>query len=312
VIKSDTVRKKFLLILFWVAAIQTAASSSQPMAQPGVDPCLAKTLAERLRKGCIDHDSLVLVIPGFADLTRNGTQACQYTVYLIDPVRQGNVARKILAPIVHPTPDNEECRRFTGIRVRPARYSWPRLTSIANRAGEIITKAGYGSRSLAYVEDARIVIKVHNRRALEKLRALISRDAIVRRAVPVFVMMEGPEEIDPPITPPRDAYLLIFDSLAARHANADTVAFVVTTLPNGITVSDIVERSLRLSSPKDPRCSKWKIWFRGARKWADGRIEISVLEGDRDRLYSLWCTAAGCRMPDAPMYGARDYMTRVC
>lgn len=311
--KSAAVRKKTLLLLFCAAGIQTTASSRRAAAQdavPGVDGCLARTLAAQLRQGCITYDSLIRVIPGFADLTRNGTRACQYTVYLTDPVRYGDVARKILAPIVHPSPNDPECS-WTGIRVKPARYPWSRLTSIRDRASEIITKAGYSARSFARIEDARIVIQAHNHRALEKLRTLMRRDPIIRRAVPVFGMRDGPEEVDPPIAPPREAYILVLDSLAARYAGADTVAFDVRALPNGITVKDIVARSIRLSSPNDSRCSKWKVWIHGARKWADGRIEITVLEGDWDRLYDVSCTAAGCKMRHPPMYGG-DYMVRVC
>lgn len=316
--KSRVTRKNFLSILLCALGLHIAASSRQAAAQdavPGVDSCLYKTLAAQLRTGCITYDSLIHAIPGFADLTRNGNSACQYTVYLTDPVRHGDVARKILAPIVHPMPEDDECASFTGIRVKHARYSWPRLTSIRDRASEIIDKAHFQTdnkgRSFAVIKDARIVIEAHNRRALAKLRTMMNRDPIVRRAVPIFEMLEGPEELDPPITPPREAYLLVLDSLAARYANADTVAFIATRLPNGITVKDIVGRSLRLWSPNDRPCSKWKIWFGQPRKWADGRIEISVSEGDWEKLYSVWCTTAGCKMPDRPMNGG-DYMTRVC
>jgi hypothetical protein len=135
---------------------------------------------------------------------------------------------------------------------------------------------------------------------------LFSRDPITRSSVVVYKLADGPEEIDPPIIPPRAATLIVLDSLAARYAGNGIVAFDVSTLPKGVTAADVVARGLRLKAANDPPCSKKKMGFWEPRAWVDGRIQFHVDEVERDWLYEVWCTTAGCTMRYRSIPGGGD------
>lgn len=270
--------------------------------------CRTGVLAEQLRDGCFNNDVLSRVIPGFADLSHFVPPLCAYTVYLTDPASQADNARKVLAPIVYIPSEPGFCSE-TGIKVRRSRYSWSKLRSIEERAGEIIDKAGYRARTFANIRDARIVVVAHNRRALERTRILLGRDPITRSNISAYEMNDGPEELDRPVVPPRAASLIVLDSLAAHYAGSDSVAFDASTLPGGTSADDVVARRLRLKSPNDGQCSKkMKILFEETRQWVNGRIQYRVFEVDRAMLYEVTCIAARCRTSHSPLPGAGDYI----
>jgi hypothetical protein len=296
-----------LVMVAAAAAFQTPrALHGQTDTITGTVGCRTPLLVEQLRDGCFDYDLLSRVIPGFADLSQQERPLCTWTVYLTNPVAQASRARKILAPLNYKPSDPAECTQ-TGIRVRRSRYSWAGLRKFQDRAGEIIDEAGYARQTYALIQDARIVITAHNRRALAKLRTLFRRDPMSGSNILVYGMIGGTEELDRPVTPPRAATLIVLDSLAARYANLNTVAFNDSTLPKGVTARDLLDRGLRLKSPSDARCSKKQIYFLETRQWVDGRIEFTVHEGRSDTIYDVLCTAAGCRTQYPPRPGMGDY-----
>jgi len=293
------------LIVAMGAATHPSPLKAQEDTATAAYGCRTAILAEQLRDHCFNYDVLGRVIPGFADLTQHDQPSCAWTVYLTNPATQADSARKVLSPIVYKPLDPADCSE-TGITVQKARYSWPKLRTMETRASDIIDTAGYWLRSFPRIEDGRLVVTVHNRRALARLRRLFSRDSIARSSVVVFKLADGPEEIDPPIKVPRAATLIVLDSLAAHYAGNDIVAFDVSTLPDGVTASDVVARGLRLKAANDPPCKKRKMGFWKPRAWVDGRIQLHVDEVERDWLYDIWCTPAGCAMRSHAWPGSGD------
>lgn len=216
--------------------------------------CRSFVLAEQLHDHCLIPDRLAKVIPGFADLASDTPPSCAWTVFLTNPARDGARAKRILAPLLPESlKDRQECAPG-GIRVRPSRYNMAQLVRVSNRMDSLIDAFGYHRfpvpRTLAFVDSGSVVVTAHNQRALDHLRAAIRNDPAFRPYPIVLRLSEGPQELDPPIHPPRAAALLVLDSLASRFAG-QRIAFDTKKLPPGVTVADLISRHLRPIGPGD-------------------------------------------------------------
>lgn len=264
-------------------------ASAAPLHGQNTPPHLLP-IPEQLRQNYYDMHGLTAALPGLVQVDPG---VCVVDTYLVDTLGWADSARALFR---HTRP---RCEGPPEVRVHTARYTRDEMQTLGSRLSEILAEPGIRVRGYAYVHaDGSITITAQNGAARERARERLLQEPGIPHASLGF-RLDGPEEVDDPVHPPRAVYLAVLDSVAAHvHGGGGYGRIVAATLPAPLTLDDLRARGLRLLEPSDRCGTVGRIVFGEPRQHVDGTYVLRLLEGvapgiPDDFYYFVRCDESG-------------------
>jgi hypothetical protein len=259
-----------------------------------------------------DDERIAAALPGYVAF--EDPSPCLIIVYLADTLRAADSARALFRHALgyEGFAGLDECPEGARVQVRRSEYTRVQRTALLRRLQAVLSDSLLRLKGEVSAGPEQFIIWGQNHPALERARARLAGEAWVPHARLVYQLYDR-EEVDRPAAPPREAYLLVLDSVASasRRSPHDT-PINAESLPGSMADSDLVARGLRASTRAD-RCDSPGsiISFLAPLEFVDGSYRFGLVAGMSDRYYEVRCGDGGCAVTRW-FAGNGDYIVTGC
>lgn len=296
-----------------VTLLLLGCGSPRPVPPPVAGPYPQDLpLSGQLRMHYYDDDRIAAALPGY--VTFEDPSPCLLIVYLADTLSAADSARALFRHALgyEGFASLDECPEGARVQVRRSAYTRAQRAALLRRLQAILGDSLLRLKGGVSAGPELFIIWGQNHSALDRARARLAGEAWVPHARLVFQLYDR-EEVDRPAAPPREAYLLVLDSVAVSSRRSPPgIPIDRRSLPRFIGDDDLPARGLRASTRADSCDSPGSvISFLPSREFVDGLYQLGLHGGMSDTYYEVRCSDRTCAVTRR-FAGNGDYIIVGC
>ena len=270
-------------------------------------------LSGQLRMHHYDGERIAAALPGY--VTFEDASPCLLIVYLADTASMADSARALFR---HALPYEgyaslEECPgERARVEVRRSEYTRAQRAELLRRLQTVLSDSLIRLKGEVTAGPEKFIVWGQNFPALGRARARLEQEAWVPHDKLVFQLYDR-EEVDRPAAPPRDAYLLVLDSLGVySRRSLGRIPMDSRSLPSIVGDSDLLARGLRPSTRADSCATPGSvISFLAPLEFVDGSYRLGLRQGMSNTYYEVRCSDRVCAVTRR-FLGNEDYIVLGC